>query len=84
MIALKDRRKPQSRRDDPSREIQWISIDETAQRIGITSQTLRNWRSQQKHDQPKFYPVPGARHVRYKLSEVDAWIESGGKEFNWR
>jgi len=59
--------------------IVWISSIEAAERIGIKPKTLDNWRCTQLPDQPTFYK--SGHFVRYKLSEVDAWIESHRRQF---
>ncbi len=55
----------------------WISSEQAAKRIGINPKTLVNWRSRQHVEQPPFYKPPGhGSIVRYKLREVDEWLES--------
>jgi len=41
---------------------------------GLRPQTLAGWRCSGKADQPPFYRV--GRNVRYRPSEVRAWVES--------
>lgn len=83
MVALTKRAKTtvQPSSNEPV-DIHWIDSDEAAERLGIRPKTLVNWRSKQLADQPRFYKPPGKTgKVRYKLNEVDAWLESHGKEF---
>jgi len=51
-------------------------VDETVagEYLGLQLQTLRNWRIAGKG--PRFYKV-GGRAVRYRLSDLDAFIEAG-------
>ena len=45
---------------------------EVAEYLGIQSQTLRKWRAQGQG--PKYVPL--GRSIRYRLADVDAWLES--------
>lgn len=58
----------------------WLTSAETAAKLGMNVQTLTNWRSTQRPNQPKFYKT-GAKSVRYKASDVDAWIEKNSFEY---
>ncbi len=53
---------------------QWLKDTEAAQTMGISAQTLRNWRHEGKG--PKF-DKPSPRIVRYKLSEIERFMEQG-------
>jgi len=53
----------------------WLSVDEIAEYLGVSRDTIYNWISQR--DLP-------ARRVgrlwKFKKSAVDAWVESGGAD----
>ncbi|QQP94009.1 helix-turn-helix domain-containing protein (plasmid) [Skermanella sp. TT6] len=51
----------------------WITATSAAARLGVTQRTLRNL--ELKGEGPPVYRLIG-RTVRYRLSEVDAWISS--------
>ncbi len=48
------------------------SVEEIANHIGVSKDTIRAW---VKKDTIPFYKV--GRQYKFKLSEIDAWIESG-------
>ncbi len=48
-----------------------FSPTETAKRIGVTSETLANWRW--RGDGPPFCRV--GRRVRYRLQDLAAWLD---------
>lgn len=50
----------------------WSSLEETAEYLGVTKDTIRNWIK--KADIPA-HKV--GRLWKFKLSEVDAWVKSG-------
>lgn len=50
----------------------WSSLEETAEYLGVTKDTIRNWIK--KADIPA-HKVGRLR--KFKLSEVDAWVKSG-------
>ena len=52
----------------------WVTPTEAAALIGVTAQTLANWRCSQKKAQPRFYQS-GPKSVRYLRKDVEAWIE---------
>ncbi len=54
---------------------------EVSQLAGVSLQTLRNWRSDplKRSRGPQYYKLPGGS-VRYRLSEVLAWIDSSRVE----
>ena len=76
MIAKSKTPKPATKTMKPS-ESEWINPAEAARLIGIGVQALTNWRYQQKADQPRFYTKP----LRYKKSDVIAWIEQHAVKF---
>ena len=50
----------------------WLSLEEIAKHVGCSKDTIRAW--------IKKGPVPYhkvGRMYKFKISEVDAWIESG-------
>jgi predicted DNA-binding transcriptional regulator AlpA len=52
-----------------------IDTDEAAQRMGISANTLQWWRWAKWPDQPPPVRV-GKRGVRYRTSDIAAWIAS--------
>jgi excisionase family DNA binding protein len=46
-------------------------LDETAAYLGVTVQTLHNWRSAKRG--PAWFRI--GRHVRYRKADVDAWVQ---------
>ena len=55
------------------REVEkWVSLEEIAIHIGLSKDTVRNYI---KKDQIPFYRI--GKQYKFKISEVDAWIESG-------
>lgn len=50
----------------------WFSLEEIANYIGCSKDTIRNWI---KKDSIPYHKV--GRMYRLKISEVDAWIQSG-------
>lgn len=71
--------KKQSHVQKQTDAIVWLTSEEAAERLGKHPGTLMNWRSLQKQDQPPFYK--SGQSVRYKLADVDAWIEAHRREF---
>lgn len=62
--------KPMSLRDDPL-----MNCEETAKYMGgISTQTLALWRQNKSHPDLKYIKI--GRQVRYRKSDVDAWLES--------
>lgn len=60
----------------------WLSSREAAERLGLTPKTLLNWRASQRPDQPPFYKQAGpSGRVRYKLHEIDQWLEASRRVF---
>ena len=55
------------------REIEkWVSLEEIADHMGISKDTIRNYI---KKEQIPFYRI--GKQYKFKISEIDAWIESG-------
>ena len=50
----------------------WLSLEEIANHIGCSKDTIRNWI---KKDTIPYHKV--GRMYKFRLSEVDDWIESG-------
>ncbi|KJY61105.1 helix-turn-helix domain-containing protein [Lactobacillus apis] len=51
----------------------WIGIEELAKYIGVSKDTIRNWIKKESK-------IPAHRigkKWKFKLSEIDKWIESG-------
>ncbi len=55
------------------REIEkWVSLEEIADHMGISKDTIRNFI---KKEQIPYYRI--GKQYKFKISEIDAWIESG-------
>ena len=52
----------------------WLSVKEAAVYIGVRVSTLYSYVS---HRRIPFYKIPGSQLVKFKISEIDAWLESG-------
>lgn len=50
----------------------WLSLEEISKHVGCSKDTIRVWI---KKDTIPFHKV--GRQYKFRLSEVDAWIESG-------
>lgn len=53
----------------------WLSVEEIAEHLGVSKDTVYTWVSSKR--------MPGHRVGRlwkFKLSQVDAWIEAGGAD----
>lgn len=50
----------------------WLSLEEIANHIGCSKDTIRNWI---KKDTIPYHKV--GRMYKFKISEVDTWINSG-------
>lgn len=55
----------------------WISIEELSEYLGISAVTIRSWIRSGK-DIPA---VRIGRQWRFRIEEIDEWIESGRSEF---
>jgi predicted DNA-binding transcriptional regulator AlpA len=62
-------------------ELRMLREAEVSQLAGVSLQTLRNWRSdpRKRFRGPRYFKLPGGS-VRYRLSEVLAWIDSSRVE----
>jgi excisionase family DNA binding protein len=56
----------------PNEPEKWSSLDETADHLGVSKDTIRNWI---KKDTIPHHRI--GKQYRFKISEVDAWVESG-------
>lgn len=52
----------------------WLTEHEAADRARVNADTMRRWRRQGTG--PEWHRA-GARLVRYRATDVDAWIEQG-------
>ena len=50
----------------------WLKRPEAARYLGVPEQTLMNWVPRKRG--PVYYKI--GNHVRYKQSDLDAWLES--------
>ena len=50
----------------------WLSLEEISKHVGCSKDTIRAWI---KKDTIPYHKV--GRMYKFKISEVDAWIESG-------
>jgi excisionase family DNA binding protein len=54
-------------------EDRWLSADEICRHLGVSKDTVYKWID--KHDMPAHRM---GRLWKFKVSQVDAWIEAGG------
>jgi excisionase family DNA binding protein len=60
-------------------EEQWVSVDRVAAHLGVTRDSIYRWIEQ------KGFPAHRVgRLLRFKLSEVDQWVTTGGGAKNWQ
>ena len=50
----------------------WVSLEEIAEHMGVSKDTIRNYIKKQ---QIPYYRI--GKQYKFKISEIDAWIESG-------
>lgn len=50
----------------------WQSLDEISKHLGVSKDTIRIWI---KKETIPFHKI--GRQYRFRISEVDAWVESG-------
>ncbi len=50
----------------------WVNLEEIAAHMGLSKDTIRNYI---KKDQIPYYRI--GKQYKFKVSEIDAWIESG-------
>lgn len=53
----------------------WLSVEEIAKHLGVSKETIYRWVEKQKIPAHKV-----GRQWKFKATEVDKWIESGGAE----
>lgn len=51
---------------------EWLSIEELADLLGVSVKTVRAWRYRKTAPRGAVF----GRHVRFRKSDVDAWIEA--------
>jgi len=51
----------------------WVTIDEVASHLGVTKDSIYRW-----VEKKRFPAHRVGRLFRFKLSEVDEWVRSGG------
>ena len=50
----------------------WVSLEEIAEHTGLSKDTIRNYI---KREVIPYYRI--GKQYKFKISEIDAWIESG-------
>lgn len=50
----------------------WVSLEEIAKHMGLSKDTIRNYI---KKGQIPYYRI--GKQYKFKISEIDTWIESG-------
>lgn len=50
----------------------WIGINEAAEYLGVTKETIRNWIKAKRHTSSKI-----GKLWKFKRSELDSWVKSG-------
>lgn len=50
----------------------WVSLEEIAEHMGLSKDTIRNYIKKQ---QMPYYRI--GKQYKFKISEIDTWIESG-------
>lgn len=50
----------------------WVSLEEIAAHMGLSKDTIRNYIKKQ---QIPYYRI--GKQYKFKISEIDTWIESG-------
>lgn len=50
----------------------WVNLEEIAEHMGLSKDTIRNYI---KKDQIPYYRI--GKQYKFKISEIDAWVESG-------
>ena len=55
-----------------NRPEKWSSLEEIAEHIGVSKDTIRNWI---KKSVIPYYRI--GKQYKFKISEVDKWVESG-------
>ncbi len=55
-----------------------LSTAQAARYLGLSAQTLTNWRSTGRQNQPAFLRIGG--RIRYKAEDLDAYLQSARVE----
>ena len=55
----------------------WSSLEETAEHLGVSKDTIYRWISDKHMPATKI-----GRQWKFKLSEVDSWVKSGNISYN--
>ena len=50
----------------------WLSVDEIAEHLGVSKDTVRKWI---KKESIPFHKI--GKLYKFKISEVDEWVDSG-------
>ena len=50
----------------------WLSLEEISNHLGVSKDTIRGWIKKQTIPYHKV-----GRQYKFRISEVDAWVESG-------
>lgn len=58
-----------------SNEERWLSLEEITKHLGVRRETIYRWLKDENKAMPGHRV---GRHWRFKKSEVDAWVKSGG------
>ena len=53
----------------------WLSLEEITKHLGVRRETIYRWLKDKDKGMPGHRV---GRHWKFKLSEVDAWVKSGG------
>jgi predicted DNA-binding transcriptional regulator AlpA len=74
VIDLSHERKRRDRMQDP-----WVTKKVVADHLGVTERTIERWQSDLRYSRGGGKLLPHRKlyacSVRYRLSEVDAWLE---------
>ena len=60
-------------------EENWISLDEAAEYLGISSVTLRDWIKKQELNDIPAHKI--GKLWKFKKTELDFWVKSGKSAF---
>jgi excisionase family DNA binding protein len=55
----------------------WLSVEEISKHLGVSKETIYRWVEKRKIPAHKL-----GRQWKFKVSEVDEWVTSGGAEEN--
>ncbi|MGH1469353.1 MAG: methylation-associated defense system helix-turn-helix domain-containing protein MAD1 [Bdellovibrionales bacterium] len=57
----------------------WLSVEEIAKHLGVSKETIYRWAEKSKIPAHKV-----GRQWKFRASEVDQWVTSGGAEENYK